>query len=240
MTMVFDFDSVKLVAAFSNRGDGNMSLCYGNTSHTLDNRKNFLGAIGINYESLVCAKQTHSGNVACVNKSQRGGGAVFYDTALDDCDALITADRNLPLAVFTADCLSVFLYDPATPAIGMVHAGWRSSLANITSSAVQLMRKKFWSKPGLLRAGFGPSIKKCCFEIDGDVRGKFTTGVVERGGRTYLDLWEVNSKQLLDEGVLPVNISPAAECTFCSGDDFFSFRKEKNVSGRMISVIMLK
>lgn len=240
MVNVFDSDNVKLVAAYSNRGEGNMSLCYGDTSHALGNRKSFLGAIGIDYESLVCAKQTHSGNVVCVDKRQRGRGAVFYDTAMDDCDALITSEKNLPLAVFTADCLSVFLYDPATPAVGMVHAGWRSSLANITSSAVRLMRKKFWSKPALLHAGFGPSIKKCCFEIEGDVRGEFTAGVVERAGRTYLDLWEVNTRQLLDEGVLPANISASAGCTVCGGDGFFSFRKEKDASGRMISVIMLK
>lgn len=237
---VFALSDNKIIAAFSRRGAGNMSLSYGDTKLSLDNRKRFLSDLGIDYKALVCAKQTHSGNVACVDINQRGQGAVVYATALDDCDALITAEINLPLAVFTADCLSVFLYDPATPAVGMVHAGWRSSLANITSSAVRLMRKKFGSKAALLRAGFGPSIKECCNKIDADVRGKFSFGVIERGGGAYLDLSDVNIKQLFDEGVVPANISAAAGCTNCCGDEFFSFRREKEACGRMISVIMLK
>lgn len=240
MGFVFDSDGEKVTAAFSGRGLGNMSLSYGDTSASLNNRKKFLAGLGIDHKSLVCAKQVHSGNVVCVGPGHRGRGAVCFADALEACDGLVTAEKNLPLAIFTADCLSVFIYDPQTPAIGLVHAGWRGSWENIVASGVGLMRREFGSRTAELRAGFGPAIRVCCYEVGGDFRDKFSSGFIEINGRAYLDLAAVNTKQLLDEGLAPENIFSAQGCTNCHDDDFFSFRREKDACGRMISVIMLK
>jgi len=237
---VFDVSDKKIVAAFSRRSAGNMSLSYGDTSASLDHRKKFLAGLGIDHKSLVCAKQIHSSNLVCVDKSHVGRGAVKYNNALDACDGLFTGEAGIPLAIFTADCLSVFIYDPKAPAIGLVHAGWRGSLKNIAGFAVRLMRQNFNSRSADMRVGFGPVIRDCCYQVGVDFRAKFHAGLSVNNGRLYMDLLEVNKTQLLGQGIRPENIAKGPACTFCAGKEFFSFRREKDTCGRMMSVTMLK
>lgn len=234
-----NFPESGLICAVSRRHFKNMSLSYGDTADSLTSREKFLKRLGIDYRDLICAKQTHADNTRCVKREDRGKGALSYDTAIDNTDAFITDEPNLPLAVFTADCLSVFLYDPKAPAIGLVHAGWKSSKKNIVAKAIQEMREKFGSNPEDLLAAFGPAIRSCCCEVGDDFRESFPGGVIERGGRYYLDLPEINKKQMLDAGVREANIFDSAACTFCKNEEFFSYRKEGNSSGRIMSVIML-
>jgi polyphenol oxidase len=233
------FNDSQVITAFSRR-PANMSLNYGLTQGAIDNRKYFLGCFGIDYRDLVCAKQTHSTNVRLAGKEDKGSGALSYSGAIPDTDAFITGEPNLPLAVFTADCLSVFLYDPANRAVGLVHAGWKGSRDEIVVKTVALMREKFNTKPLDLLAGFGPSIRQCCYEVGSEFRDYFTLGLQKKGGRYFLDLAGVNRKQLLDSGLREENISDHGRCTSCFNDEFFSFRKEAPDCGRMISVAMLK
>ena len=226
---------------FSFRASGNMSLFYGDTKDALANRKNFLAGCGIDYQDLVCAKQVHGNRVRVVTEKERGSGALTYDSSLADTDALVTDKKNLPLAIFTADCLSVYLYDPDKPAIGLAHAGWRSSKENITAATIKLMKEKFNTRPENLYAAFGPSLRKCCYDVGEEFREHFTPEhLLKRDNRIYLDLIGINRKQLLESGMKEKNIFDSAICTSCRNNEFFSFRKEDKESGRMISVIMLR
>lgn len=234
------FLHLNLICAFSMRSCGNMSLFYGDTKGSLENRKNFLRDLGIDYRNLVCAKQVHGNAVKYVQEIDKGKGALSYDTAIDDTDAFITDKTNLPLAIFTADCLSIFLYDPATPAIGLIHAGWRSTKDNIVVKTVQLMQEKFSSRSQDLYIGFGSAIRNCCYEVDREISGLFPCGLIERDGRLYLDLIQINKIQLLDLGVKEINIFDSKICTYCQNKEFFSYRKEGNACGRLMSVMMLK
>ena len=230
----------RLLSAFSCRTHGNMSLSYGHTESALANRKNFLTSLDIDYRDLVCAQQQHGNNVRYAGKESRGRGALDYAAAVPDTDGFITDLKRLPLAIFTADCLSIFLYDPARPAIGLLHAGWRSSRENIVLRAIELMRNKFGTKPAELRVGFGPCIRSCCYEVSAEFNNYFPAGLVERSGRLYLDLAALNRRQLTAGGVREENIGDANYCTCCANADFFSFRREGRESGRMLSVIMLR
>ena len=225
-----------LISAFSARGFGNMSLCYGDTSHSLENRRKFLEGIGIDYSRLVCAKQVHGSNIKYAAEDDAGRGALRNDDSLPDTDGLITDKRHLPLAIFTADCLSVFLYDPARPAVGLIHAGRRSSQENIVFKAVQLMKTHFNTHPEELQVGLGPAIRDCCYELAKDI----VAGLVERDNRYYFDLAAVNKDQLLTCGVKDSQIFDCKACTCCENEEFFSYRREGKACGRMISVITLK
>ncbi len=229
-----------LICSFSTRAYGNMSLSYGDSKGVLDNRRNFLSNLGIDYLSLVCAKQAHGSSVRYVNEADEGSGALAYDNAIPDTDGFITDVRNLPLAIFTADCLSIFLYDPRKPAIGLIHAGWRSSREIIVRQAIELMRNKFNTRAQDLIAGFGPAIKNCCYEVSGEFKNYFPSELTEKSGRFYLDLDLVNRRQLIASGLKEENISEANFCTHCASKDFFSFRREGKNTGRLLSVIMLK
>jgi len=236
-----NFPNLNLLCAFSTRILGNMSLSYGDTGNALENRKNFLVSLGIDYQNLVCTKQVHGSLTRYIREIDLGKGALFYDNAISDTDALITDKKNVPLSIFTADCLSVFLYAPKTPSIGLVHAGWRSSKENITAKTVQLMQEKFNAKVEDLYAGFGPAIRDCCFEVEGEFTDFFEPEyLIKRDGRYYLDLAGINKKQLLAQGVKDKNIFDSKICTSCRNEEFFSYRKEGIGCGRMMSVIMLK
>lgn len=240
MPKIKDFPDTGVVYAFSIRSDGNMSLRYGNTENSLNNRKNFLGGLGIDYKDLICVKQIHSNQARYATQEDKGRGALTYESAIADTDALVTDKKNLPLAVFTADCLPIFLYDPSTPAIGLVHAGWRSTQDNIVTVAIQLMQEEFNTSAKDLCVGFAPAIRECCHEVGEDFKKFFLVGLRERNRRYYLDLIKINKKQILDLGLKENNIFDSGICTVCNNQDYFSYRKENEASGRMISVMMLK
>jgi len=234
----FGLNSV--AAAFSCRQDGNMSLCYGETSNSLENRNKFLSVIGIDYRDLICAKQVHGKSVQYVTEIDKGSGALDYDRSIADTDGFITDKRNVPVAILTADCLSVFIYDPIAHAIAILHAGWRSSEKNICAEAIKAMQEKFASHPEDLLVGFGPSIGPCCFEVEKDFKSNFSFGLIKRDGRIFMDIALINRMQLIRCQVKEENIADPKICTFSENKDFFSFRKEAEAAGRMISVIMLR
>lgn len=228
-----------LISVFSQRSCGNMSYVYGDTADSSGNRRNFLEPAGINYQDLICAKQTHSSHIYFVGKNDLGKGALSYDSSVEDTDAFITNVKEAPLAIFTADCLPVFLFDPKNKAIGLVHASWRSAQGNITAKTVRSMRDKFDTAPSDLRVYFGPAIRACCFQVGAEFKDIFPGHLIARGDNNYLDLAGVNRKQLLDSGVKDINISDAGLCTYCNENEFFSFRREGKYCGRMMSVMML-
>lgn len=230
----------KIHRVFSKRSFGNMSLFYGDTKEALNNRENFLAGLGIDYKNLVCAKQVHGNRARYVTEKDKGRGALSYEDSLADTDSLATDKFNLPLAIFTADCLSVFLYDLARPVIGLVHAGWRSSKENIIAKTVILMQERFKTRPKDVHAAFGPCIRKCCYKIGEDFAQYFPEEYLpKKNGQTYLDLIGINKKLLLENGIQEANISDSGICTCCRNQEFFSFRKEGKNCGRMMSIIML-
>ncbi|MFA5092583.1 MAG: peptidoglycan editing factor PgeF [Candidatus Omnitrophota bacterium] len=228
-----------VVACFSTRADGNMSLCYGDTKNALQDRKKFLGNLGIDYHDLICAKQVHGKNVEYVTGIDKGKGALNYESSFGDTDGFVTDQKNVPIAILTADCLSVFIYDPKRPAITVLHAGWRSTEKNICAQGIKVMQEKFGSQPEHLFVGFGPSIKACCFEVEKDFKSNFPFGLIKKEGRLFMDIALINQRQLLDCGVRIENIYDSKICTFSDNDHYFSFRKEGQASGRLISVTML-
>jgi len=217
-----------------------MSLIHGDTRQSLKNRRRFLEGLEIDFRNLVCAKQAHGNNIARVTQKDSGRGSDSCASAILDTDALITNEKNVPLAVFTADCLSVFLFDPNSRAIGIVHAGWRSTRENIIRRTTEAMKDALGAAAQDLLAEFGPAIRGCCYEVGSEVADRFPGFISEREGRLYLDLAGVNREQLLEAGVSEKNILDPRLCTSCDNDILFSFRKEGADCARMISVAMLK
>jgi YfiH family protein len=218
----------------------NMSFVYGQTEGALLNRKFFLEGLGIEYRDLVCAKQVHGTEIRLASAADKGKGAEDYDTALEATDALLTDQRRLPLAIFTADCLSVFLFDPERPAIGLVHAGRRGSAKGITAKAIRLMQENYHSRPQELLIGFGPAIRDCCYEVGDNFRQIFEYGLKKKQNRYYLDLVSINKEQALAAGVKEGHICDSGICTSCRAEGFFSYRRQGPDCGRMMSVAMLK
>lgn len=237
--MIF-LSGTDIVSDFSTRASGNMSLGCGDTKSSLKNREGFLSKSGIDYRDLICARQAHGSNVRYATEEDKGRGALSPEAAFSDTDGFITDRRNVALAVFTADCLPIFLHDPKNFAIGLAHAGWRGTKENIAGKTVNLMKAKFNTEPQDLHVGLGPAVRHCCYEVGEEFKIFFPDGFIERDKHYYLDLIKINKKQLLCSGVQDINIFDCGICTSCRSQDFFSYRKEGVDCGRMMSVIMLK
>lgn len=233
------FGIASVISSFSRRQDGNMSLSFGDIRESLENRKIFLSGLGIDYRNLITAKQVHGKNIQYMTQKDKGSGALDYDSSIMDTDGFITDQLGVPVAILTADCLSVFIYDPKRPAIAILHAGWRGTEQNISQEGIRAMQNKFNSQPEDLLVGFGPSIRSCCLQVADDFRSNFPFGLLKRDGHLFMDMALINQQQLVDCGVREENIFDPKLCTF-SDDDLFSFRKEAKDAGRLISVVMLK
>lgn len=181
-------------------------------------------------------RQTHGAAVAVVEQGTcREPGFYPYP----DTDGILTNDPGLTLLVLTADCLSVFLRAPGW--VGLVHAGWRGSKEKIVQKAFRLIREKAGCEPAAVEAIFGPSICGKHYEVGPEFRSYFVApGLRKMKERYHFDLVAENYKQLHDAGMPPENISVSGFCTISQNSHFYSFRKEKDHAGRMISFIQLR
>ncbi|MBW1679788.1 MAG: polyphenol oxidase family protein [Deltaproteobacteria bacterium] len=106
----------------------------------------------------------------------------------------------------------------------------------------------FGSQPGNIKAGIGPGINKCCYQVEKDViktlsnQGTIDNFVWKPGDREklYLDLKKLIFFQLIECGLKKDNVEVAAECTCCNAELFFSHRRDNGKTGRMAALIGLK
>ncbi|MDE0018089.1 MAG: peptidoglycan editing factor PgeF [Candidatus Poribacteria bacterium] len=157
-----------------------------------------------------------------------------------EADALVTTQRDVPLAIFTADCVPIFIVDVTTPAIGIAHAGWRGTLARIAVNTLARMETLFGTVATNCHIHLGPSIQKCCYTVSTELLTQFTDhfGNTVASG-TNLNLQSANVNQLVEVGISPAAISVSPFCTACRTDLFYSHRAENRQTGRMLSFIKL-
>ena len=157
-----------------------------------------------------------------------------------EADALISARQGVPLGIFTADCVPIFILDVGTPAIGIAHAGWRGTLARIAVNTLVRMQNRFGTLASNCQVHFGPSIQKCCYTVSTELIDQFTEhfGSTIHDG-TKLSLQTANANQLIEIGLPAASISVSPFCTACRTDLFYSHRAESGQTGRMLSFIQL-
>jgi len=173
---------------------------------------------GLSQDAMASLKQIHSDIVLETDRHGLAG----------EGDALVSHLSGVTVSIRTADCLPILLADPMTGAVAAVHAGWRGTAAGIVGKTIVRMG----SRPEDLFAAIGPGIGKCCYQVGLDVAKQLGE---ERAG--CVDLAENNRQQLLRAGLHPANVDVLGLCTFCEAQQFFSYRREGERAGRMISYI---
>ncbi len=195
-----------------------------------------LGGAGLEMTRVSYARQVHGSETA---RAPAGGGFAGL------VDILITAERRTPLAIFTADCLAIVLYEPSAAALGVAHVGWRGTVKGATQRAVRAIAE-IGGRPGSLRVAIAPSIGPCCYEVDEPVTAEFARAFGERwsawakpsrAGRVMLDLWSANEALLIEAGVQPTSIENARLCTACHPDLLYSYRRGNR--GRLVTLAAL-
>jgi YfiH family protein len=227
-------------------------------AHAFTTRRNGLGArnngikspddwhriaevFGVSPDRVVTINQVHGDQIVIVDEYNYQGMLTVQ------ADAMITHAPGIAIGVETADCVPILLVDPAIPAIGAVHAGWRSTVGKIVQKTVEKMGAEFGADPGRMIAAIGPAIGPECYEVDepvmGPVRDAFPfwreIAALRGNDRWTLDLVETNKRELMWTGLSALNIHALGLCTSCRKDLFYSFRAEGR-TGRMLSVIMIQ
>ena len=227
----------RLSCALSLRASGDMGF---DPDHPNPNRTRFFTELGLDAGRVVARRQTHSRDVLVV---EPGGNGVFV---LPPGDGIAANDPSLVLSVTVADCLPVFLADIENGAFSIVHSGWKGT--GIAVNALELMRRRWGTKPANVSAVLGPCIRGCCYEVDagraaafdaefGQVcEGKALGPAVRRQGtRCFIDLQAANAALLESSGVR--NIAVCSDCTFTL-DRLGSFRREGSESfTRMVALL---
>jgi len=226
--------------AFSTRPGGispepynslNLGLNVGDCDkNVLKNRNIFLKSINANQQDLAIGVQVHGNRIQKVEKP-----GLFEST-----DGLMTNKKNIVLAIKTADCVPVLMYDPVRYTIATIHAGWRSVKLDIISNSINLMSLDFGAKPKEIYCAVGPSIRVCCYEVQRDVADQFPAdSIAIRNNRLFLDLVKVIKSQLRTSGILLNHIDDSEMCTCCHDELFFSYRRDGAQSGRMMMAAVL-
>lgn len=229
--------------------DGDVGHGRGTEPETIEsNRTAFLAALRVAPEALTVGRQTHGARVEVVDAKSRGRGRYPAFDGFPATDGLVTNDPSVALGVIVADCVPLVIYDPRAHAVGVVHAGWRGTVAGIAAVAVRTMRNQFGSDPALLRVGIGPSIGPCCYEVGTEVRDAWRdTGVdpnesaIAKNG-AHFDLWTANRLALASVGVDERHIETSGVCVRCQVDRYFSYRAAGTgaaTAGRMLMVAQL-
>lgn len=197
-------------------------------------------------ERMVSGKQIHSTVVRRVSEAD-GGNGILRPSEWEG-DGLITDCRGLLLCTREADCLPVFLYDPVTPAVGMVHSGWRGTAACVSAEAVRRMGEEFGTLPENVLVAFGPCICAGCYEVGGELLPAFAEHFTpeeisalftpKRNGKYLLNLQKAAAVSLQKAGVPEENIAFNPECTYHSGR-YDSYRLTHSLDCEMLTAIML-
>lgn len=183
--------------------------------------------MGISLSGLCTLKQVH-GVTVCEGKPGAQEG-----------DALVTADASLTLAVSIADCYPLLFHDPVNKVIGAAHAGWRGTVGKIAGHTVQKMIA-LGAEPAHIQVAMGQGISKDKFEVGPEVILQF-----ERAGFPAhcwsghkIDLLACNAWVLSQQHIPEKNIWRMNRCTFES--DFFSYRRDRGLTGRMWGLITMQ
>jgi len=209
----------------------NMSDSVGDDPQNItENRESFFDKLGLNTESVAYQKQVHSDKISFVDSGGTCGTS----------DAMITDKNNIGLAISTADCCAVFIYDPVKKVLAGVHSGWRGTSKEILLKVLQTLSNEFDSAPGDLICYLSPSISATNYEVGVEVAEQFDLNYLkQRNGKFLLDIPKINEDLLLNYGVIPQNIQVSNLCSYEYSSILHSYRRDGKKSGRALGVIAM-
>ncbi|WP_419764898.1 MAG: peptidoglycan editing factor PgeF [Arcobacter sp.] len=222
-------DTIKKIITTKN--DGNIAYHVNDLKSSVDkNRLKLSQKYNFDMSKLRYMNQVHGENIKIVDFNS--------PLLIDNCDALVTKEKNLPIMVMVADCIPILLYDNKKDVIAVVHAGRNSTFLSIVQKTALMMIKELGCKAEDINAYLGPSIQKCCYEVSNELENIVIKSYgKEFSQNRYIDLQAINVKQLNDIGIFNVEVSRI--CTKCSNEAYFSYRNDKDC-GRFSIIAILK
>ncbi|MGA7720435.1 MAG: peptidoglycan editing factor PgeF [Ignavibacteriaceae bacterium] len=230
----------EIIFGFSTKiGGAREAPYYFNLSHSVgddetiveENRKLLFDILELGSENVALQKQVHSSTITYVTKGGFCG----------ESDAMISDKPNLGLAISTADCTSIFLYDKLNKVIAAVHSGWRGTQQGILLKTLQRLRDDFNSLPENIIAYIGPSISQKNYEVGPEVAEQFESKyIIPKENKFLLNIAGNNYDILLNFGLNKKNVQISNYCSYAMDELLHSFRRDGKYSGRAYGIIALK
>lgn len=209
----------------------NMSLTVGDDKEIVRaNREAFYNELGLTTEQIAIQKQIHSDIITIVGEPGLVG----------ESDAMITSQKGIGLAISTADCTPIFIYDRNNKIIAAVHSGWRGTEKQILRKTILILTEQFNCSPNDLLVYIGPSICQKNYEVGDEVAKHFHRTYIKKiDHKLYLDIIRINKDVLLNFGIKESNIEISSLCSY---DEKYlhSYRRDGKNSGRALGVIAMK
>ncbi len=212
-----------------------------------ENYKEVCNLLSLDCKNIIRPYQTHTKKVVTLTHEYG-----IFPTELENVDGLITDKTNKSLSLVFADCTPIYLFDKNKNVIANIHSGWEGTLKQIVKEAVNKMIKEFYCNPKDIICAIGPTIRKCHFEVDEDVKDRFGNVFedicgeeqfiikAENKQKYYIDTVYLNKQMLMECGIPKQNIIDSDICTVCNNKILHSYRVEKENSGRSTAIISLK
>ena len=220
--------------------------------YTINSYKLLCDSINCNYINLVKTNQEHTDCVKIVNKKVKDGEPDFNLKKYFSTDGLITNKKDLILSTTNADCILLLFFDPVKKVIANTHSGWKGTLKRISVKTVEKMIEEYNCNPSDIICCICPSIRKCHFEVEKDVKNLFEkefkdlenlNDIIEekvRNEKWNIDTVLINQMILEKIGLKKENIIDSGICSVCNSNIIHSFRVEKEGYGLNTALIGLK
>ncbi len=194
-------------------------------------------------DNLIFLRQIHGTDGLLITSKTQAASIMPF---MCEGDFLVTNVLHVGLGVATADCIPIIIFDKMKHVVGIVHVGWRGSVAGVVIKAVEQMQKQFQVQLKNLRIFMGPSAKGCCYLVGQNVlneleRYSYYEDVIHRiQGKIYVDLPLFNCLLLEEYGIKKEAFHLTYSlCTICD-QSFCSYRRNGSIPWRQISVVALK
>ena len=190
---------------------------------------------------IFLVKQMHSSKFVFLSKN-----AKIKNRSIN-ADAIITEKKRFPIAVLTADCTPLLLFDKKRKIIAAIHAGWKGALKGIVSKVIKFMLKKGCDEKDIV-AAIGPSIAQKNYNVKQDFKNKFLKNHKKNkiffqntNKLIYFDLPNYIKSQLKFCKISKIDMVNID--TYDKKNNFFSARRSLKLKhddyGRNISIIMI-
>ncbi len=244
--------SLGLDVNFRTSRANNTKISLNEYNYAIECYKKFCKEIGCDYINIVKPNQNHTKKVMGVFNKYNSNKPDFNLEQYNNVDGLITNKKDIMLSTVNADCILLLFFDPVKGVIANVHSGWKGTLQRISVETVRKMKIEYECEPQNIICCICPSIRKCHFEVDSDVKELFYNEfkdlkqINEIGERTnnnskwHIDTVLINKIILLEEGLKEENIFDCGICSVCNKNLIHSFRVEKQNYGLETALIMKK
>jgi copper oxidase (laccase) domain-containing protein len=131
-------------------------------------------------------------------------------------DGLVTTRRGLTLGIYVADCAPVWIVARDGSAGALLHSGKKGTELGITRKGIRALTAETGKRADEFLVIIGPCIRPPCYEVD------FAAEI---------------ARQAREAGIRDVH--DAGICTACHLERYYSYRREKGLTGRMLATLTL-